>query len=553
MRVTDPAAFGILASGSSTVTGSGPFDVVANLQSTDTSHIDLTMAAGSSFTGTTTRAGSSQFDLTLADSRWNLTGNSSLSALVNDPSLIVFSPPSTGGFKTLTVTSYVGQGGGLQLNTYLGTDGSPSDRLVVNGGAATGRSTLAIANAGGPGAATNANGIQVVETVNGATTAQNAFSLSGRAVAGAYEYQLYRGSKDASNPDAWYLRSEQSTPPAPPAPPSPPSPPAPAPEPLYRPEVGAYLANQRNAAGLFLHSLHDRLGEPQWIEQQGFAKGDDQPRSGWLRIVGKDISTTSRDGNFDVDTDSWLIHGGGDVARWAVTGDKDRIHLGAMLGYGWSRSDATATDNPYAAKGKVAGWNLGVYGTWYQNDADPQELGWYADVWGTYGSYRNTVDGDALPEVKYDSSAWTASGETGYAMRIQQGSDWIFEPQAQLAYIRMNVDNVTEPNGTHVGGQDGSGWIGRLGVRVHRTWTDEVGNRTQPYLTLNYWSDHVDNEIGFNQLVLKDLYPDSRWEVKLGINAMREKSWSYWSNLGFQWSSQDYRAVTLRLGAKRTW
>ena len=49
---------------------------------------------------------------------------------------------------------------------------------------------------------------------------------------------------------------------------------------------------------------------------------------------------------------------------------------------------------------QVEGWSVGLYGTWYQNDAN--QLGWYADVWGTYGWFNNTVRGDLLPEVKYN-------------------------------------------------------------------------------------------------------------------------------------------------------
>jgi hypothetical protein len=40
------------------------------------------------------------------------------------------------------------------------------------------------------------------------------------------------------------------------------------------------------------------------------------------------------------------------------------------------------------------------------------------DLWGTYGWFTNKVQGDFLPEVKYDANALTLSGETGYAMKI---------------------------------------------------------------------------------------------------------------------------------------
>ncbi|NJO35497.1 MAG: hypothetical protein HC869_22875 [Rhodospirillales bacterium] len=80
---------------------------------------------------------------------------------------------------TLTVVgNYVGAGGFVNLNTVLSTDGSPSDRLVIDGGTATGSSFLRIMNAGGGGAQTVGNGILVVDTINGGATLPSAFTLA---------------------------------------------------------------------------------------------------------------------------------------------------------------------------------------------------------------------------------------------------------------------------------------------------------------------------------------------------------------------------------------
>jgi threonine dehydrogenase-like Zn-dependent dehydrogenase len=69
---------------------------------------------------------------------------------------------------------YNGVGATMAINTFLGGDGSPSDKLVIDGGAATGNTSVRVANIGGPEALTTANGIQVVDAVNGATTAPGA-------------------------------------------------------------------------------------------------------------------------------------------------------------------------------------------------------------------------------------------------------------------------------------------------------------------------------------------------------------------------------------------
>lgn len=53
---------------------------------------------------------------------------------------------------------YVGNGGTIAFNTYLGADGSPSDRLVVNG-TTSGSTGVQVVNAGGLGALTTSNGL----------------------------------------------------------------------------------------------------------------------------------------------------------------------------------------------------------------------------------------------------------------------------------------------------------------------------------------------------------------------------------------------------------
>ena len=98
-------------------------------------------------------------------------------------------------------------------------DNSPSDRLIINGGTASGKSGLRITNTGGSGGLTLGNGIPVVVATNGGTTASGAFGLSGPVVAGPYEYFLFRGGITPGNENDWFLRNVAG--PIPPEPPGP--------------------------------------------------------------------------------------------------------------------------------------------------------------------------------------------------------------------------------------------------------------------------------------------------------------------------------------------
>src|SRR5690606_6249551 len=72
-----------------------------------------------------------------------------------------------GGSMTI-VGDYVGSGGRLLLRSVLASDGAPSDRLVLSGGFASGGTSIEVTNVGGAGALTSADGIMLVEAVNGA-------------------------------------------------------------------------------------------------------------------------------------------------------------------------------------------------------------------------------------------------------------------------------------------------------------------------------------------------------------------------------------------------
>ncbi|RWC68301.1 MAG: hypothetical protein EOS30_25805, partial [Mesorhizobium sp.] len=129
--------------------------------------------------------------------------------------------PGTGTSLHDTFTihgNYVGQDGRLLLNTFLGTDNSPSDRLVIENGAGSGSTSILVTNVDGPGALTTGNGIQVVDATNGATTTAGAFALGGPVAAGVFEYNLFRGgvTPSAATDNDWFLRNTVSPPPPPP-------------------------------------------------------------------------------------------------------------------------------------------------------------------------------------------------------------------------------------------------------------------------------------------------------------------------------------------------
>lgn len=172
-------------------------------------------ASGAMLDGAALTEPGSTSDMELqAASRWSMSGSSVVTRLTNRASDIVFGLPlgpaeGLASYKTLTVADYLGEGGAITFNTWLAGDVSPSDRLVIVGGTASGQTGVHVRRSGGEGALTAGDGILLVDTQGGAVTHAGAFALVQRVVEGPYEYQLVRGSRDASRPDAWFLTSQR--------------------------------------------------------------------------------------------------------------------------------------------------------------------------------------------------------------------------------------------------------------------------------------------------------------------------------------------------------
>ena len=139
-------------------------------------------------------------NLVVSNGRWEATAPTMLQSLQVAANGVVDFGTFAGSYRPVMVASFAG-GGTIELNTRLGSTGSPSDQLVVSSGSVTGTTTLRVRNTDGLGAQTTGDGILLVE-INGASPA-DAFVLDapGFVSVGDYRYTL------AKVGDHWYLQS----------------------------------------------------------------------------------------------------------------------------------------------------------------------------------------------------------------------------------------------------------------------------------------------------------------------------------------------------------
>lgn len=355
-------------------------------------------------------------------------------ASLNNAGTVSLADGATGS-QLVVDGAYTGGGGTLVLDANL--EQGTSDTLVLNGSraSASGNTVLKFNILGGHGKATTGNGIEVVSTLDGATTTRGAFSLAnGSLYSGAYQYKLY----EARN-DSWYLRSS------------------------YRNAVPTYMAIAGFAQELSqIGSMHERTG--------GSLRNSDDSRT-WVRVSGR---TGERDaGDFDHYGSSYhyntaSLQAGVDVVSRGsrpgdgteASGDQAGLYLTAAHGNGWVDS----TDASSARAGQLDGraYSLGLY--WTHTFAS----GLYLDT-VLQGTRYNHIDAETSDEdghLSLNGKGYTASLEAGYPLQLSAHT--VLEPEAQLIGSQTHMGNGADQNST-IRFNHPWQYTGRLGARLEYT------------------------------------------------------------------------------------
>ncbi len=500
-----------------------------------------------------------------AGSSWTLTGDSTLGhlSLGTTGSVVLGGNAGGGQFNTLTLDSFTGSGGDIVFNTVLNGDDSANDKLVITGDA-SGQADVIVRNAGGQGAQTD-KGIELI-TIGGNSGAQ--FELLGRAVGGQYEYFLVKG-EDGN----WYLRSQlddqpetpheclqnptlpqcEITLPVEPIDPEDPDPENPDPEnpdpenpdpenpdpenpgipqPVLRPETGAYLVNQIAMDQLLQHSAQTRMGR---------AAADDGLRTWAMTDVAESRQHLTGQQRFESSRQRLQV--GADIGVF----DGGQGRVGAMLSAGKADATVRSTVTGYRAEATVEGGAVGAYAHWTNNAL-------YLDASVQHGRFRNTVHGEGLEAERYDSRAWQSAIEAGYRFGLGRigGMALHLQPQLQLSYTDARTDAHVESNGTVVRSAGASGLSTRVGLRLQG---DMITGSTKvvPYMALNGYRDTRHAGMVFDGETVLGGVPRQRTELNVGGHLQLGNGFSAWGEIGGSHGEDRYRDTAARIGAAFRW
>lgn len=471
----------------------------------------------------------------------------SQSVSLSNSGLIDMTSASSSATDSLTINgNYTGNNAQMALQSVLGADASPSDKLVVNQGSLQGSTHISITNLAGPGDLTTQNGIPVVEALNGASGSDLAFSLRGPVSAGAYDYYLFKGGVTAGTEQNWYLRSALVVTPLPepiPAEGTPELPgvePGDKPIPLYRPAVPVYTSLLPAAHQLLLASLgtyHERQGEQNPRGQTGALA------AGWGRVYASS-SRQSWAGTVNPRLDGHLsgFQIGSDL--YGKTTDNGQLQrLGFFVGHSRLQGNIDGFNGGFqhrdAGKTTLRGDSLGLY--WTLIDAS----GGYVDVVQMGTRLDGNSESNRGIKLKTKGHDVLASAEVGMPFAISQR--WAVEPQAQVIVHRTSLANQHDAV-SDVGFTADTSVTTRLGARLRGNYRINA-MALQPYLRSNVWhTSSGTNRVVFNDFTDIDTEQKSTTlDASVGATLQVSSSVSLYGEVGYD-ANLDANAFNGRKG-----
>ena len=261
-------------------------------------------------------------------------------------------------------------------------------------------------------------------------------------------------------------------------------------------------ANYSNA--IYMDRLNKRLGEARYINGE-------EDEGMWVRIrhdrIGKEDAFRSQNTMYEL---------GYDVKQECDNGER---RVGFAVDY--MHGDTGYSD--IAGKGEIDRYGLWLYDTWMG------DKGHYVDYVAKWGHLDNDfeiyaptthkrIDGD------YSNNVFSVSAEYGRKKDI--GSDWYFEPQAQLQLARVTGADYTTSQGTKVSVDGINSLIGRAGFRIGK----DFGEQKQS--TVYIKADVLHEFLGDQDVSVMDDTTNGRY---VGIGYENEGTWY---DVGFGFATQ---------------
>ena len=462
----------------SIIGNTGKYNIIGNSYAGSGALIDITANDISIINGWIRKSSDAEINLSLSDhSLWIMKGNSNLTSLVNDNSVVDMTNDGN-TFSTLTVEHLSGNNGVIKMDIDASKNAVNSDKLYITD-SLIGTQYIDLYEVNGY----TPVGVEGVGTVL-ATVNNNNGTLVAKDGEGTLYWKRYeldhQDTADLSGDYTrdWYLKQVLD---------------------IEGPTTSTDTILSANA--LNYHTW--RTENDKLMQRMGELHHNGEAQQGtWFRVKGTKIG---RDGKFDFENKYTTYELGYD--RLTKQTEKMKRYQGVALSY------TAGTSSYNCGTGDNSSKSINFYTT------QMGSKGHYLDVvfkvsnmendFSVYDTNSNKITGDA------NNTGVSLSAEYGRKNDLKLG--WYIEPQAQFTLGYLSGDNYFTSNGIEVSQSGIKSAVGRIGFNIGK----EVGSRGIVYAKANLLHEFggsydVTMHEGADRLKVSDTFNDTWFEYGIG-------------------------------------
>ena len=302
------------------------------------------------------------------------------------------------------------------------------------------------------------------------------------------------------------------------------------------------------AAQLFDLSLHDRVGNRDWINP---ITGEKQTTSLWMNHTMSHERFRDSTSQLRMRTTSNTTMLGGDFVQ-LTTGDTGLAYAGLMGGYGTMDTKSRSKVTHLHSKAETDAWGVGAYAGWKAN-SDGQ-TGPYVDGWVMFTHANSDVTGVDQNTEDIKGEGLSASLEAGWGFKLgsvttKNGkvANFTVEPHASVTWFGMQYDEI------HNAAQDvkfeGENNVRtRLGARA--ILTQEGNNNFNAFVEANWVHNTQEYGATISGLTVDQAGSRNQGEGRIGVDWRVTDSLSVWGRVGASFGSDNYNEREGSIGVR---
>lgn len=402
---------------------------------------------------------------------------------------------------------------GSSANT--GALGDASDALKVNGTASGDFTLIAEQKALSKGAVES---VRVME-VDGEADNFSLTLAGGYITSGAYDYRLVRTDDDAGTSFDLSSYSDGDS------------------ERTISVTAGSYVGIAY-AAQLFDLSLHDRVGNRDWINP---VTGEKETTSLWMHHTMSHERFRDSTQQLRMRTTANTTMLGGDIIQFTA-GEDGLVYAGLMGGYGTMDTKTRSKVTDLDSKAETDAWGVGAYAGWKAN-TDGQ-IGPYVDGWVMFTHASSDVTGVDQDTDNVKGQGLSAQLEAGWGFKVgsvvtENGkiANFTVEPHASVTWFGMEYDEIhNAAQDVQFEGKDNIRT--RLGARAILT---EEGNKDfNAFVEANWVHNTKEYGATISGLTVDQTGSRNQGEARIGVDWRLTQDVSVWGRVGAAFGSDGY-------------